>query len=301
MNEDRDLNRLLDAWFADGPVQVADRVVDDTASRIARQRQTPRVAPPLLEVPHDVHSDQARGDRRRAARRPRRRRRLHGRRCRPRRPRRRPQRQAPSPMPLPGWLAGARDLSRAALPRQSLDVDGHRPGRVVRLRRLGRVGAGMPDERRTVVGHGPTKIGVPADSCSAGRDTAAANRWTTSSRRSRHATTGSCRNRSTSTVSGYHGKRDRSRAARDVAVCGGDRDDYIVTRRGRRAGWLRPGPVQPVHLWALDVDGTPLTHHAIDASPASPAERDDPVRRDRRLERHHALIRQAATTARDLA
>jgi hypothetical protein len=41
MNTDRDLNRLLDAWFAEGPVQVADRVIDDTASRIARQRQLP--------------------------------------------------------------------------------------------------------------------------------------------------------------------------------------------------------------------------------------------------------------------
>ena len=86
MNEDRDLNRLLDAWFAEGPVQVADRVIDGTANRIARQRQTPRVAPPFLEVPHDVHPDQARGDRRRAARRPRRRRRHHGRRLRAARP-----------------------------------------------------------------------------------------------------------------------------------------------------------------------------------------------------------------------
>jgi hypothetical protein len=41
MTEDRDLNRLLDAWFADGPVQVADRVIDDVANRITRQRQTP--------------------------------------------------------------------------------------------------------------------------------------------------------------------------------------------------------------------------------------------------------------------
>ncbi len=41
MNDDRDLNRLLDAWFAEGPVQAADRVIDGTASRIARQRQLP--------------------------------------------------------------------------------------------------------------------------------------------------------------------------------------------------------------------------------------------------------------------
>jgi hypothetical protein len=41
MIDDRDLNRLLDTWFADGPVQVADRVIDGTANRIARQRQRP--------------------------------------------------------------------------------------------------------------------------------------------------------------------------------------------------------------------------------------------------------------------
>jgi len=41
MNEDRDLDRLLDAWFAEGPVQVADRMIDGTANRIARQRQVP--------------------------------------------------------------------------------------------------------------------------------------------------------------------------------------------------------------------------------------------------------------------
>ena len=41
MNDDRDLNRLLDAWFAEGPVQAADRVIDGAAGRIASQRQTP--------------------------------------------------------------------------------------------------------------------------------------------------------------------------------------------------------------------------------------------------------------------
>ncbi|HEY3334985.1 MAG TPA: hypothetical protein VGK16_07065 [Candidatus Limnocylindrales bacterium] len=41
MNEDRDLDRLLDAWFADGPAMAHDRVVDGVASRISRQRQLP--------------------------------------------------------------------------------------------------------------------------------------------------------------------------------------------------------------------------------------------------------------------
>ena len=41
MTHERDLERLLDTWFADGPQVVADRVIDDTAARIARQRQRP--------------------------------------------------------------------------------------------------------------------------------------------------------------------------------------------------------------------------------------------------------------------
>ena len=41
MTTGRDLDSLLDAWLSDGPTIVADRVVDDVASRIARQRQRP--------------------------------------------------------------------------------------------------------------------------------------------------------------------------------------------------------------------------------------------------------------------
>ena len=37
MNDDRDLNRLLDAWFAEGPVQAAAVVEpDDDAGRADR-------------------------------------------------------------------------------------------------------------------------------------------------------------------------------------------------------------------------------------------------------------------------
>jgi hypothetical protein len=41
MTTNRDLERLLDAWFADGPSEVADRVIDDVADRIERQPQYP--------------------------------------------------------------------------------------------------------------------------------------------------------------------------------------------------------------------------------------------------------------------
>ena len=41
MTHDRDLERVLDSWLADGPLVVADRVIDDVADRIGRQRQRP--------------------------------------------------------------------------------------------------------------------------------------------------------------------------------------------------------------------------------------------------------------------
>jgi hypothetical protein len=41
MNPDRDLDHLLDRWFADGPREVANRVVLEVAERIERQPQLP--------------------------------------------------------------------------------------------------------------------------------------------------------------------------------------------------------------------------------------------------------------------
>lgn len=41
MTHDRDIERLLDAWFSDGPTQTPDRVIDAVADRIDRQRQRP--------------------------------------------------------------------------------------------------------------------------------------------------------------------------------------------------------------------------------------------------------------------
>lgn len=41
MTTDREIERLLDTWFADGPTQVADRVIDGMAGRIGRQPQRP--------------------------------------------------------------------------------------------------------------------------------------------------------------------------------------------------------------------------------------------------------------------
>ena len=41
MTSDRDFERILDKWLADGPTGAADRVIDDVAGRISRQSQRP--------------------------------------------------------------------------------------------------------------------------------------------------------------------------------------------------------------------------------------------------------------------
>lgn len=41
MRNDRDIERILDRWLSDGPVQAPDRVIDVVADRIGRQRQRP--------------------------------------------------------------------------------------------------------------------------------------------------------------------------------------------------------------------------------------------------------------------
>ena len=41
MTKERDIERLLDRWFSERPIEVADRVLDDVSDRIGRQPQQP--------------------------------------------------------------------------------------------------------------------------------------------------------------------------------------------------------------------------------------------------------------------
>jgi len=41
MRTDRDIQRLLDQWLADGPNRASDRVFDEVVDRVNRQRQRP--------------------------------------------------------------------------------------------------------------------------------------------------------------------------------------------------------------------------------------------------------------------
>ena len=45
MTNDRDIERILDHWLAERPTQVADRVLDEVADRIARHPQRPAWRP----------------------------------------------------------------------------------------------------------------------------------------------------------------------------------------------------------------------------------------------------------------
>jgi hypothetical protein len=50
MTSERDIERLLDRWFADRPTEVSDRVLDSVADRITRQRQRPAVHLPWRDT-----------------------------------------------------------------------------------------------------------------------------------------------------------------------------------------------------------------------------------------------------------
>ena len=177
--------------------------------------------------------------------------------------------------------AGGGDLHREPAPRQPDDVDGHRPGRVDRLRLMGRdhrCARRRPRrfdrERRT--------IGVPADSAlrrdTAGRVGRRAHRGRPGSRRLDRL--GAGRHDS----AGTPGRRIDVEAAGRRDLRNGD--DYMVLANGPATG-ARQGPSNRFDLWVLDVEGSPLVVMR-NSFPDTPAElmsqADSP-----RLDRHHAL------------
>lgn len=50
MTRERDIDRILDHWFTERPTQVADRVLDEVADRIARQPQQPAWRVPRRDI-----------------------------------------------------------------------------------------------------------------------------------------------------------------------------------------------------------------------------------------------------------
>ncbi len=220
MNESRDLNRLLDAWFAEGPVQVADRVIDDTASRIARQRQTPAwrlrswrfptmstpiklvaIGAALLAVLVGGAVFMGGGSA-------------------PPTPTPTPTRANPVADGAEGWPAGAGDLSRPAIRRQPLDVDGapSRPdGQAFDDWAI--VGPETAREHRNRAGSSPTRSACPRTRA-VRKEHRPPRRWMTSSRQSRRAATGSCRSRPTSPSADIPGVASMSSCPQTLRACG---------------------------------------------------------------------------------
>jgi hypothetical protein len=50
MTSDRDIDRVLDRWFTESPANVADRVLDEVADRISRERQRPATRLPRRTI-----------------------------------------------------------------------------------------------------------------------------------------------------------------------------------------------------------------------------------------------------------
>ena len=64
MTQQRDIERLLDHWFADGPDQAPDRVVDDRRRPDRAPAPATRVAPPLEAISHERLHRRSRSPRR---------------------------------------------------------------------------------------------------------------------------------------------------------------------------------------------------------------------------------------------
>ena len=257
MNESRDFDRLLDAWFAEGPVQVADRVIDDTANRIARQRQTPAwrlrswrfppmstpiklvtIGAALLAVLVGGAVFMGGGSA--------------------------PPAPTPTPAPTPAPTPSPMALKAGPLEPGTYLV---RPFADIPLtwtvtvpagwsgfEDWGIVGPELPGNVGTALVMAD-KIGVPADSCRAEGTPAAAtvdefiesiqarDDWVVS-------------DPVDIAVGGYTGRRINIELPADVGTCGAN-TDYFVTAEGGKGGFYAQAPSNQFTFWALDVEGTP--------------------------------------------
>jgi hypothetical protein len=272
MTSDSDLERLLDAWFAEGPSRVADRVVDGAADRIARQRQLPawRLQTwrfPIMSSPLKLILIGAAlvaalaagailvgGGARLAA-------------------------PTPSPQTLgDGVLEGGTYVGEvlptdpmrwtAAVPAgwnasEGWSVSGPHDsgGKAVVIAPI--LGANVPSDSCDAEGTVPA---ISVDELVAAVQ--ARDDWTVSEPVD-------------VTVGGYSGRRINLELPKDVTVCGGKRENYMVITEGSEGdgGWWAQGPSNQFHLWVLDVEGRPVVvmRNAYADSPAEQLRQSDDI------------------------
>lgn len=283
MTRDRDLERLLDGWLGEGPIQVADRVIDDVAARITRQPQ--RLAWRLQPWRFPTVSSTVKlaligvalvaallgssiflggGGRGLTA--------------------------TPSPTPTP---TASPAPSPTATPSQgpgALTDAAKGPGRF----------AGAPFDRQPLTWTVTIPAGwsgaaswaivgpatplpepvivmlaenwtIPADSCDAAGSTPAASTAeflaAIAKRADWHPS-----NPVATTIAGYPAKRVDFELPVDVTVCRGDSDNYIVFAEARDStGFHAQGSSNRWTVWVLDIPGRGPVYVARDSFPGTPA------------------------------
>jgi hypothetical protein len=259
MNDDRDLNRLLDAWFAEGPVQAADRVIDGAAGRIASQRQTPawRLRPWRFPTMSTTFKLVAIGAALLAA--------LvggallagGGARIAPPAPTPAPSpTPAPTPAPMalkPGPLAPGTYLIRP-YKGNPLTWTVTVPAGWRAYEDWALVGPELPGNIGTALTL-TEKVAVPADSCRAdGTPPAATVDAFIASVKARHDWLVS--EPADIAVGGYTGRRIDIELPANIGTCGSN-TDYFVTAEDGKGGFYAQAPSNRFTFWALDVKGTP--------------------------------------------
>lgn len=249
MTNDRQIERLLDAWFADGPLSVHDRVIDDVAARITRQpqrpawrlqsRRFPTMSTPVklvligaaLIAALAVGAVLVGGGSR-----------ITG--------------PAPNPSPLalkegpltPGtYRVGPLDDNPATwIVTVRAGWSAYQDWAII--------GPEMGGNKGTAL-FLADKVGIPDDPCHPiGTPAAATVDDLIADIQSRGDWTASAP--VDITVSGYTGRRIDIQLPANVSTCGSN-DDYFVTTEDGRQGWYAQAPSNRFTFWALDVGGTP--------------------------------------------
>ena len=267
MNERPDIDRVLRHWFADGPSEMPDRVVETVADRISRQRQ--RRAWRLPWRPSDMNSTIKIG----AAI------------------------AAVLVLAIVGLEPPAWPVDGGGRPAQSLGVTiadrladtspspTPRSARMVVQQKPISWTADLPANWAnngwfTTPSQGPAgptgiAVGTPVRSTSpATRATGSARSRTPrrppmSSRRWNRVTDLVVSNAIDTTLGGYPAMRVDIQAPADLSACG--EDLYIIMAEPGGAGFHVQGPSQKIRMWIVDVDGQP-TVFQINSFAVTPAD-----------------------------
>ena len=268
MNERSDIDRVLRHWFADGPSEMPDRVVDTVADRIGRQRQ--RRASRLPWRPYDMNSTLKLGAAiaavlvlafagwnllpRSSG--------LVGQPSPSASPTTSP---TPSPSPSPTPRPAQMDVQQ-----QNISWTAHLPAGWVNNGWFATPSQGPAGPTGIAVA-APGAVYVPSDPCDGvGKSSdgqSVADVVAALEARADLVVT----NTIDATLGGYSGTRVDIQAPADLSACGDGA--YIIMAEPGGAGFSVQGPSQQIRMWILDVDGHPTVFQINDFAATPPDDR----------------------------